>query len=161
MGPQRFHHLGQITEKSDMATVTHAHQRCDAQSALTPSSPKNKPQLYLHPMSRWRLYFRFDSPEHSSGRIRFVGFTVVSDCFVCCGLYNVMNLADGPDPKKRAKEVGILQVHRLGRKQLVSQFFSESLLVTLFSLLLFPRAIAVRPSIVNTMAEKTDADSVE
>jgi len=143
----------QITDKTDMATATSRIKdvmlkRVDAGFA------KNKPQLYLHPMSRWRLYSDFESPEHASGRIRFIRLYGIIGCFVLLlACINFMNLATARS-EKRAKEVGIRKSIGSARKQLVSQFFSESLLVTLlafcFSLVLSQLAIPL----FNTVAEK-------
>jgi putative ABC transport system permease protein len=143
----------QITDKTDMANATRRIKdvmlkRVDAETA------KNKPQLYLHPMSRWRLYSDFESPEHASGRIRFIwlygsigGFVLLLACI------NFMNLATARS-EKRAKEVGIRKSIGSARRQLIGQFFSESLLVTLlafcFSLVLSQLALPL----FNTVAEK-------
>jgi len=143
----------QITDKIDMVTATNRIKdvmlkRVDAELA------KNKPQLYLHPMSRWRLYSDFEGPEYASGRIRFIhlygsigGFVLLLACI------NFMNLATARS-EKRAKEVGIRKAVGSARKQLVGQFFSESLLVTVlafcFALVLSQLAIPL----FNTVAEK-------
>ena len=143
----------QITDKTDMATATSRIKdvmlkRVDAEFA------KSKPQLYLHPMSRWRLYSDFESPGYASGRIRFVRLYGIIGCFVLMlACINFMNLATARS-EKRAKEVGIRKSIGSARKQLVSQFFSESLLVTLlafcFSLVLSQLALPL----FNTVAEK-------
>ena len=143
----------QIADKTDMATATSRIKdvmlkRVDAEFA------KNKPQLYLHPMSRWRLYSDFESPEHASGRIRFIWlYGSIGCCVLLLACINFMNLATARS-EKRAKEVGIRKSVGSARKQLISQFFSESLLVTLlafcFSLVLAQLALPL----FNTVAEK-------
>ncbi|HEY5745668.1 MAG TPA: FtsX-like permease family protein [Chryseolinea sp.] len=143
----------QIADKTDMTSATRRIKdvmlkRVDAEFA------KSKPQLYLHPMSRWRLYSDFESPEYASGRIRFIRLYGIIGCFVLMlACINFMNLATARS-EKRAKEVGIRKAIGSARKQLVSQFFSESLLVTLlafcFSLVLSQLALPL----FNTVAEK-------
>ena len=143
----------QITDKTDMATATSRikdvmFKRVDAEFA------KNKPQLYLHPMSRWRLYSEFESPEHASGRIRFIRlYGIIGGFVLLLACINFMNLATARS-EKRAKEVGIRKSVGSARKQLVSQFFSESLLVTFlafcFSLVLSQVALPL----LNNVAEK-------
>ncbi len=85
-----------------------------------------KPQLFLHPMNRWRLY---SDLENGSGRIEFVWLYGSIGLFVLLlACINFMNLATARS-EGRAKEVGIRKSIGSRRNQLVNQFFCESLLV--------------------------------
>jgi putative ABC transport system permease protein len=89
---------------------------------------KFNPQLFLHPMSKFRLYSDFEDGVNSGGRIEFVwlfGIIGVFVLFLAC--INFMNLSTARS-EKRAKEVGIRKVVGSVRSQLISQFMSESLL---------------------------------
>lgn len=143
----------QITDKTEMATAT-THIKDVMLNHVNVEFAKNKPKLYLHPMSQWRLYSEFKSPEHATGRIRFIRlYGIIGGFVLLLACINFMNLATARS-EKRAKEVGIRKSIGSARKQLVSQFFSESLLVTLlafcFSLVLSQLAIPL----FNNVAEK-------
>lgn len=101
------------------------YQHLDAEFART-----TKPELFLHPMSRWHLYGSFSDGVNTGGRITYVrlfGTIALSVLLLAC--INFMNLSTARS-EKRAKEVGIRKTLGSFRIQLISQFFSESLLVT-------------------------------
>ena len=143
----------QITQKNDMATATNRIKDVMLKSVGAEFAESN-PQLYLHPMNRWRLYSDFESPEHATGRIRFIWLYGSIGCVVLLlACINFMNLATARS-ERRAKEVGIRKAIGSARKQLIGQFFSESLLVTMlafgFSLVLSQLALPL----FNMVAEK-------
>ncbi|HZY80663.1 MAG TPA: ABC transporter permease [Cyclobacteriaceae bacterium] len=86
-----------------------------------------KPQLFVHPMSKWHLYSKFKERKNvMSEQLQFVwlygiigGFVLILACI------NFMNLSTARS-EKRAKEVGIRKTMGSLRRQLVVQFFSES-----------------------------------
>lgn len=94
------------------------------------------PQLFLLPMSDWHLYpvdrkgVIDDKPVRMVWLIGTIGLFVL---LLAC--INFMNLSTARS-EKRAKEVGIRKTVGSMRKQLIHQFFSESLLVVLFSFIL-------------------------
>jgi ABC-type antimicrobial peptide transport system permease subunit len=143
----------QITDKTDMAAAT-SHIKDVMLKRVDAGFAKNKPQLYLHPMSRWRLYSDFESPEYASGRIRYIWLYGIIGCFVLVlACINFMNLATARS-EKRAKEVGIRKSVGSARKQLVTQFFSESLLVTLLAFCLSLVLSQLALPLFNGVAEK-------
>jgi putative ABC transport system permease protein len=88
---------------------------------------KFKPEVFLHLMSRWHLY----SAHSGGGRITLVWlFGMIGVFVLLLACINVMNLSTARS-EKRAKEVGIRKSIGSLRHQLVAQFFSESILVTL------------------------------
>jgi ABC-type antimicrobial peptide transport system permease subunit len=93
------------------------------------------PQILLHPMSKWHLYSDFENGVVKCGPLQFVwlvgmigGFVLLLACI------NFMNLSTARS-SSRAKEVGVRKTLGSVRKQLINQFFSESLLVTLLAFL--------------------------
>jgi ABC-type antimicrobial peptide transport system permease subunit len=95
-----------------------------------------KPEIFLHPMSRWHLYSDFSNGVSAGGRIQYVWLFGISGAFVLMlACINFMNLSTARS-EKRAKEVGIRKSIGSVRTQLISQFFSESLLVTAFAFVL-------------------------
>ncbi len=97
------------------------------------NAPKYKPEFFLFPMSRWHLYAEFKNGINTGGLIQFVWLFGITGFFVLLlACINFMNLSTARS-EKRAKEVGIRKAVGSVRKQLVIQFLSESLLVTLFA----------------------------
>jgi putative ABC transport system permease protein len=89
---------------------------------------KKKPALFLHPMSQWHLYSEFKNGVNIGGAIQYVWMFGIIGLFVLLlACINFMNLSTARS-EKRAKEVGIRKTVGSLRRQLIGQFFSESLL---------------------------------
>ncbi|HEV3413880.1 MAG TPA: ABC transporter permease [Puia sp.] len=92
-----------------------------------------KATLFLHPMSRWHLYSEFKDGVSIGGRIEYVRlFGLIGAFVLLLACINFMNLSTARS-EKRAKEVGIRKALGSVRRQLIIQFFSESLLVALLA----------------------------
>ncbi len=92
-----------------------------------------RPELFLHPMSKWRLYSHFKNGVNVGGRIEYVWmFGIIGVFVLTLACINFMNLSTARS-QKRCKEVGVRKVIGSARGQLVRQFFSESLLVVLLA----------------------------
>jgi putative ABC transport system permease protein len=88
-----------------------------------------KPEVFLHPMSKWRLYSDFKEGNNVGGRIDFVWlFGIIGSFVLLLACINFMNLSTARS-EKRAKEVGIRKSVGSMRAQLVNQFFTESVVV--------------------------------
>ncbi len=86
-------------------------------------------ELFLYPMTRWRLYSRFENGIESGGLIEFVRlFGLVALIILLIACINFMNLSTARS-EKRAKEVGIRKVAGARRGALVGQFLGESVLI--------------------------------
>ncbi|WPV66022.1 ABC transporter permease [Chitinophaga sp. LS1] len=86
--------------------------------------------VFLHPMSEWHLYSKFEDGKIAGGRIEIVrmfGFIAIFILLIAC--INFMNLSTARS-EKRAKEVGIRKVVGAMKKSLISQFLIESILLT-------------------------------
>ena len=95
-----------------------------------------KHEVFLHPMSKWNLYGEFKNGQSVGGQIRFVWlFGMIGIFVLLLACINFMNLSTARS-ERRAKEVGIRKVVGSVRRQLMSQFFSESLLVVILSFIL-------------------------
>jgi ABC-type antimicrobial peptide transport system permease subunit len=100
---------------------------------ISPEDRRYKPQVFLHPMSKWHLYSEFKNGVNTGGRIQFVWlFGIIGVFVLLLACINFMNLATARS-EKRAKEVGIRKSIGSVRIQLIGQFFSESLLVVFFA----------------------------
>ena len=84
---------------------------------------------FAFPMSKWRLYSDFKNGKNTGGLIEYVRlFTIIALIILLIACVNFMNLSTARS-EKRAKEVGIRKTLGSGKKQLVLQFFSESMIL--------------------------------
>src|SRR5688572_25531153 len=87
-----------------------------------------KHEVFLHPMSKWNLYGEFKNGQNVGGQIRFVWlFGTIGVFVLILACINFMNLSTARS-ERRAKEVGLRKAIGSFRRQLMTQFFSESLL---------------------------------
>ena len=87
-------------------------------------------------MSKWHLYADFKNGINTGGRIQYVWLFGIIGLFVLLlACINFMNLSTARS-EKRAREVGVRKAIGSARWQLITQFFSESLLVVIFAFIL-------------------------
>jgi putative ABC transport system permease protein len=98
---------------------------------------KSKDLLYLQPLKDIHLYSsHIQFGIEGQGNIKYVYiFSVVAFFVLVIACINFMNLATARS-SNRAKEVGLRKVVGARRPQLIGQFFSESVLMALLSLIL-------------------------
>ena len=122
----------QLNEHADMAKVS-AKIRDAKLKMINAQLAKKKPALFLQPMSRWHLYSEFKNGVNTGGAIQYVWmFGIIGVFVLLLACINFMNLSTARS-EKRAKEVGIRKTIGSLRKQLIIQFFCESLLTALFA----------------------------
>ena len=120
----------------------------------SPEGKKHKAEVFLQPMSKWHLYSDFKNGINTGGRIEFVWLFGIIGLFVLLlACINFMNLATARS-EKRAKEVGVRKAIGSKRGQLISQFFAESLLVVVFSLILSLILVELALPLFNEIADK-------
>jgi len=94
------------------------------------------PEILLNPMKNWHLYSNFKDGVADKGPVQFVWIVGIIGAFVLLlACINFMNLSTARS-EKRAAEVGIRKAIGSARAQLISQFFSESLLVALLAFII-------------------------
>ncbi|WP_461133662.1 ABC transporter permease [Spirosoma lituiforme] len=96
--------------------------------------------VILQPLQNWHLYSAYQNGKETGGFIEYVRmFSIIGVLVVLIACINFINLTTARSAK-RAKEVGIRKAVGSQRQQLISQFLTESCLLTfvafLFSLLL-------------------------
>ncbi|RFM28246.1 ABC transporter permease [Deminuibacter soli] len=115
---------------------------------------RDKPEVLLHPMSKWHLYSDFKNGKNNGGAIQFVWmFGVVGLFILLLACINFMNLSTARS-EKRAKEVGIRKAVGSLRGQLVAQFLSESVLLAGIAMLLALLIAALALPWFNSIAQK-------
>lgn len=97
-----------------------------------------KPEYFLYPMERWRLFGNFDNGIETGGMNDYVQmFTVIAIFIIIIACINFMNLATARS-ERRAREVGVRKSVGSKRYELILQFIGES---TFISFLAFAIAI--------------------
>lgn len=95
-----------------------------------------KRELFLHPMSRWRLYSTFENGKEAGGVVDYVRlFSAIAIFILVIACINFMNLATARS-ERRAREVGIRKSVGSKRRDLVFQFLGESVLITFIAFIL-------------------------
>ena len=101
---------------------------------MKPYSVNSKPEVFLHPMSKWHLYSQFENGvQVTSERMKYVWMYGLIGFFVLLlACINFINLSTSRSDRY-AKEIGIRKAIGSGRSQLVRKFLGESLLITIFA----------------------------
>ncbi|MFD2573016.1 ABC transporter permease [Spirosoma soli] len=117
----------ELSPQATMADVSTKIRNLLADNARTVAT--QKPEVVLYPMSRWHLYSDWKNGVNEGGRIQFVWlFSIIGVFVLLLACINFMNLSTARSIN-RAKEVGVRKAIGSRRKELIVQFFSESLLV--------------------------------
>jgi putative ABC transport system permease protein len=123
-------------------------------SELNGHGRKDKPEIFLHPMSQWHLYSEFKNGKIVGGRIQFVWlFSLIGFFVLLLACINFMNLSTARS-EKRSKEIGIRKAIGSLRKQLIIQFLSESVLLAFISFFLAIAWVQISLSWFNHLADK-------
>ena len=114
---------------------------------------------FTFPMEKWRLYSDFKDGKNVGGMIEYVRlFTAIAIIILLIACVNFMNLSTARS-EKRAKEVGIRKTLGSDKKQLVLQFFFESLILALVAFILSIIAVyALMPSFNSLVDKKLSLD---
>ena len=112
------------------------------------------PVVFLHPMNKWHLYSDFKNGINTGGAIGNVWLFGITGAFVLLlACINFMNLSTARS-EKRSKEVGIRKSIGSARGQLIMQFFSESIMISLFALCAAMILVVLILPAFNMIAEK-------
>jgi putative ABC transport system permease protein len=99
-------------------------------------APSTWTHLYLQKLTDIHLHSHLDSEIEANGDIRYVYILSAIALFILLlACINFMNLATARSAS-RAKEIGMRKVSGALRGHLISQFLAESVLITLFALVL-------------------------
>jgi ABC-type antimicrobial peptide transport system permease subunit len=143
----------QIADNTTMANVSARIRNAKMKNA--PDGVRQfKPELFLFPMNDWHLRSRFDNGVQVGGRIDNVWlFGLIGAFVLLLACINFMNLSTARS-EKRAKEVGIRKAVGSVRRQLVTQFLSESFLVVGLAFGIAISLVLLALPFFNTLADK-------
>ncbi len=117
-------------------------------------SDKKISAYFAFPMSKWRLYSDFKDGKNVGGMIEYVRlFTIIAIIILLIACVNFMNLSTARS-EKRAKEVGVRKTLGSGRKQLVVQFFCESMILASLAFIFSVIAVFVLMPSFNRLVDK-------
>lgn len=109
---------------------------------------------FVYPMNKWHLYSEFEQGIPSKGRITFVWlFIAIAIIVLVLACINFMNLSTARS-EKRAKEVGVRKTMGSKKNQLINQFLSESLMVSMIALVLSVILVFITLPLFNELARK-------
>lgn len=111
--------------------------------------------LFAYPQGDLYLFGKFTDGIQQGGRIENLKlFSVIGIFILLIACINFMNLSTAKS-QKRAKEVGVRKVVGAGKFELVGQFLSESLLLTIFAGFLALILVQLTLPVFNNLTEKT------
>ncbi len=113
-----------------------------------------KPELFLYPMERWRLYSSFENGEEKGGMSDFVQlFSLIAIFIIIIACINFMNLSTARS-EKRAKEVGIRKSVGSNKYHLVIQFLAESMVISFSAYIIAIMLAQLVLPLYNNMVDK-------
>ena len=109
---------------------------------------------FAFPMSKWRLHSEFKDGVNTGGMIEYVRlFTIIALVILLIACVNFMNLSTARS-ERRAKEVGVRKTLGSERKQLLFQFFSESLILASLAFIFSMIAVLLLLPSFNLLVDK-------
>ncbi|MFT3676099.1 MAG: ABC transporter permease [Chitinophagaceae bacterium] len=112
------------------------------------------PVILVHPMNQWHLRSYWENGVQQGGQIEYVWlFGLVGVFVLVLACINFMNLSTARS-EKRSREVGVRKAIGSMRRQLIFQFYTESLLIVLFAFLLGLCLVQMVLPVFNTIADK-------
>lgn len=121
---------------------------------VNPQLQQKKPAIFLQPLDRIHLYGEFKNGVNTGGAITYVRLFGMTGAFVLLlACINFMNLSTARS-EKRAREVGIRKTIGSLRRQLIFQFFGESLLTVLLAFVISLTMVWLTLPWFNEIADK-------
>lgn len=109
---------------------------------------------FTFPMNKWHLYGEFKDGKNIGGMIEYVKlFTIIAIIILLIACVNFMNLSTARS-EKRAKEVGIRKTLGSDKKQLITQFFFEPIILALIAFILSVCVVYLLMPFFNSLVSK-------
>jgi putative ABC transport system permease protein len=111
-------------------------------------------QLFLHPLTDWRLHSDFENGKSAGGMIEYVQlFTIIAIFILIIACINFMNLSTARS-ERRAREVGIRKSVGSMRREIMLQFIGESLFIAFIAFTLGVLMVQLLLPFYNDLVEK-------
>jgi len=121
---------------------------------LKKHNPETKISLWLQPLDRIHLYSSYINGDGSQGDIRFVTiFSMIAIFVLLMACINFMNLTTARS-STRAREVGMRKVAGARRREIIKQFFGESIFFSFVSLFFALALVSFLLPFFNSIAAK-------
>jgi len=154
-GNHSFQAFVQVNDHADIVDVSNKIK--NASMVHLNAAVDGKEELLLQPMDNWRLYSEFKNGKVAGGRIQFVWlFGIIGVFVLLLACINFVNLSTARS-EKRAKEVGIRKAVGSLRQQLIGQFLSESIVVSLLAFILSIALVELLLSFFNGLSDRAMA----
>src|SRR5436190_1641856 len=109
---------------------------------------------FAFPMNKWRLQSEFKDGKNTGGMIEYVRlFSIIAIIILLIACVNFMNLSTARS-EKRAREVGVRKTLGSGKRQLIFQFFSESIILTSIAFVLSVFTVYLLLPFFNDLVDK-------
>ena len=143
----------QVADNADMQKVS-AKIKNTKLDNVGADEKRYKWEVFLQPMSKWKLYSEFKNGINTGGNIRYVWlFSIIGIFVLILACINFMNLSTARSGK-RAREVGIRKAIGSMRWQIIRQFFTESYVVVLLAFVFALILVALLLPLFNDVAGK-------
>jgi ABC-type antimicrobial peptide transport system permease subunit len=153
-GRNSFDIYVQLAPHATLEKVTANIKSINAERMEKKLAESRKPIVFLFPMKRWHLFSEWKNGVNTGTRMQFVWlFSIIGIFVLLLACINFMNLSTA-GAEKRAKEVGIRKTIGSMRGQLITQFFLESAVVVILSLLLSLLLVQLALPFFNGVADK-------
>ncbi|MBE7169505.1 MAG: ABC transporter permease [Williamsia sp.] len=124
-----------VKVKSGIAYAQVAAKVRDIQKSEKDNSMSMTTNIILDPIERWHLYNNYNTGKPGAGFVEYVRmFSAVGILVLVIACINFINLTTARS-EKRAKEVAVRKAIGSGKKELVSQFLIESVVLTFIAFL--------------------------
>jgi ABC-type antimicrobial peptide transport system permease subunit len=113
-----------------------------------------QPELFLYPMARWRLYSTFVDGVEKGGLNDYVQlFSLIAVFILVIACINFINLSTARS-ENRAKEVGIRKSVGSSRYNIIVQFISESMILSIIAYIIALLMTQLVLPLYNNLVEK-------
>ena len=152
-GNNSFQVYAQMADNVDFETVNKRILRSKYKN-VSQAEKKYDAKIFMHPMKDWHLKSNWKNGVNTGGLIEYVWlFGIIGIFVLLLACINFMNLSTARS-EKRAKEVGVRKAIGSARGQLITQFLSESLLVSFFALIISLFLVELALPFFNQVADK-------
>jgi len=118
------------------------------------ANDKKISSYFAFPFSKLRLQSEFKDGKNIGGMIEYVRlFSIIAVIILLIACVNFMNLSTARS-EKRAREVGVRKTLGSGKRQLIFQFFSESIILAFIAFVLSILAVFLLLPFFNELVDK-------